>query len=460
MSISEFIRTEIPPATTAVGTSPDQYQLSTTSAPVLLDFGRELYGEFVVRVGTVSGRSPVRLRVSLGESVPEAVMGVLDERTFPVAAGQQLCMDATGFRFACLERMSDDCEIEVVSPRAITIHRRLQRIATFQSGDERLDAVWEVGARTVELCMQDHLWDGVKRGRCVWAGDLYPAAAVVSTLFGEHPIVPASLDHLRERVFDGSIVIGWMNGIPAYTLWWLLVQRDWFRTHRNRGYLNAQRDFLLALRPILCAGIDSDGRESLHDGWRFFDWASSDDTDAIHAGYQALLKLGLDAAAELCHELGETEAATRYRDAANRLVGWEPPERSKQAWALMSLAGLVEPDRARAVLTTVRHDGLTPFLGYLVLEALAALGEAAAGLDLVRRYWGAMIDLGATTFWEDFDIAWIPGATGIDRVVPDGGRGIHERFMRCSAIGLSQSLCHAWSAGPTAWLSRLYASGQ
>jgi hypothetical protein len=91
---------------------------------------------------------------------------------------------------------------------------------------------------------------------------------------------------------------------------------------------------------------------------------------------------------------------------------------------------------------------------YAVMAASTALGEVAAGVDLVRRYWGAMIELGATTFWEDFDLAWVRGATGIDRPVPPDGIGIHERFGRCSAVGLSQSLCHAWSAGPTAWLSR------
>ncbi|HJZ53570.1 MAG TPA: hypothetical protein VKE74_01345 [Gemmataceae bacterium] len=384
----------------------------------------------------------------------EALTGVFDDWTRPVAAGQPLRFGPTGFRFACLELVDTDREAEVVCPRAESIVRRVERRATFRSGDGRLDAVWEVGARTIELCLQDHVWDGVKRGRSVWAGDLYPAAAVVATLFGEHPVVLASLDHLRDQVFDGETVHGWMNGIPAYTLWWVLTQRDWFRAHGNRGYLEEQRAFLLALLPALSAGVGPDGRECLEDGWRFLDWASENDPDAVQAGYQGLFKLGLAAAAELCRELGEQAAATGYRDAAGRLVGWEPPARSKQAWALMSLAGLVAPDRAREVLASAPGEGLTPFLGFVVLEALSALGAVDAGLELVRRYWGGMIDLGATTFWEDFDLSWAPGATGIDRPVPDGGKGIHEWFRRCSAFGLAQSLCHGWSAGPTAWLSR------
>ncbi len=456
MGMPVFVRTEVLPV--ASNSSVGRYRLTPDHDTLLLDFGCELHGEFVARIWTVR-TTPVRVRVSLGESVHEAMVGAFADRTFPVAGDLDARLGPTGFRFAWLELVGDG-EVEVLSPHAVTIGRWLERRVTFRSGDPRLDAVWEVGARTVELCMQEHVWDGVKRGRTVWAGDLYPAAAVIGTLFGEHPIVPASLNRLRDRVFVGNTVEGWMNGIPAYTLWWLIVQRDWYLTHHNRGYVEEQRRFLLALLPVLCAGVGPDGRECLGDGWRFLDWASGDDEPAVHAGYQGLLKLGRDAAAELCGALGEVEGIARCRRAAGRLVGWEPPERSKQAWALMSLAGLVDAGRARAVLAVERSEGLTPFLGYVVLEALAALGEVGAGLDLIREYWGAMIDLGATTFWEDFDPAWVLGTTGIDHPVPPGGVGVHERFGRCSSVGVAQSLCHAWSAGPTAWLSRHLGAGR
>ena len=39
-------------------------------------------------------------------------------------------------------------------------------------------------------------------------------------------------------------------------------------------------------------------------------------------------------------------------------------------------------------------------------------------LDVIRRFWGGMIDLGATTFWEDFSLDWAAtGAVGIDRLI-------------------------------------------
>ena len=55
-------------------------------------------------------------------------------------------------------------------------------------------------------------------------------------------------------------------------------------------------------------------------------------------------------------------------------------------------------------------EGFSTFWGYYVLWALAEAGETAVALNMIREYWGAMIDLGATTFWEDFDIKWAENA--------------------------------------------------
>ncbi|HEX4610291.1 MAG TPA: hypothetical protein VH092_19025, partial [Urbifossiella sp.] len=356
---------------------------------VVYDFGRELFGSFVA-VPAGGGR----VRVSLGESWSEAVQGAFDDATFTAAPGRELRIDPTGFRFACVDPF--DAPVELTGVRAVERRRRADRRVAFRSGDPVLDAVWEAAVRTVEVGMQEHLWDGAKRGRTVWAGDLYPAAAVVSAVFGPHPVVPQSLDEVRDRTFRGGRVDGWLNGIPAYTLWWVLTQRDWFRAHGDRAYLETQRAFLLAVLPDLVAAVGPDGREGLEGGWRFLDWATTRDPEAVAAGYQGLLKLGLDAVAQLFDALGEPAAADA-RAAAGRLVGWEPPARSKAAWALMSLAGLVEPGAAAAALTAEPVAGVTPFLGAVVLDALTALGRADAAEGLIRRLWGAMIDLGATT---------------------------------------------------------------
>ena len=255
---------------------------------VVYDFGRELFGSFAA-IPAGSGR----VRVSLGESWSEAVQGAFDDATFTAAPGRELRTDPTGFRFACVDPL--DAPVELTGVRAVERRRRADRRVAFRSGDPALDAVWEAAVRTVEVGMQEHLWDGAKRGRTVWAGDLYPAAAVVSAVFGPHPVVPQSLDAVRDRAFRDGVVGGWLNGIPAYTLWWVLTQRDWFRAHGDRAYLETQRAFLLAVLPDLVAAVGADGRERLEGSWRFLDWATTRDPEAVAAGYQGLLKLGLDA---------------------------------------------------------------------------------------------------------------------------------------------------------------------
>ena len=65
-----------------------------------------------------------------------------------------------------------------------------------------------------------------------------------------------------------------------------------------------------------------------------------------------------------------------------------------------------------------------------------------------------MLDLGATTFWEDFDLAWTNNATRIDELVPEGKKDIHGDCGAYCYEGFRHSLCHGWASGPTAWLSR------
>ena len=52
--------------------------------------------------------------------------------------------------------------------------RDLQYLGSFECSDERLNTIWQTGAYTVHLNMQDYLWDGIKRDRLVWIGDMHP----------------------------------------------------------------------------------------------------------------------------------------------------------------------------------------------------------------------------------------------------------------------------------------------
>ena len=96
---------------------------------------------------------------------------------------------------------------------------------------------------------------------------------------------------------------------------------------------------------------------------------------------------------------------------------------------------------------------MSTFYGYYVLLARAKAEDYQGCLDVIREYWGGMLDMGATTFWEDFDINWMKNAARIDEVVPADKVDIHGDYGNYCYIGLRHSLSHGWASGPTSWLS-------
>ena len=92
------------------------------------------------------------------------------------------------------------------------------------------------GAYTVHLNMQDYLWDGIKRDRLVWVGDMHPETSTIATVFGSNEVVPKSLDLSR----DITPIPNWMNGISTYSMWWIIIHRDWYMHNGDLAYLQQQ----------------------------------------------------------------------------------------------------------------------------------------------------------------------------------------------------------------------------
>ena len=431
---------------------------------ILLDFGRELHGGLQIAVSDLkavgSNGKTVRLRVRFGESVSEAMseLGQKGSQT-DHAVRDQICqapwlgtveVGNTGFRFARIDLEEPGAFVALKSVRAVFLYRNLPYVGSFRCNDERLNRIWMTGAYTTHLNMQDYLWDGIKRDRLVWIGDMHPETSTISAVFGDVDIVPRSLDLIRSETPTRQ----WMNGISSYSLWWILIQRDWYRHNGNLAYLKQQQPYLTGLLGELQKHIGTHNEETLPEG-RFLDWPSSENKPAIHAGLHALLILALQAGSEMCHTLGDKETAAQCLTSITRLKKHIPdPNNSKQAAALMALAGLGDADKLNKEVMAV--DGakrMSTFYGYYVLQARAKAGDYQGCLDAIRQYWGGMLDMGATTFWEDFDLDWMVNAGRIDELVPPGKKDIHGDYGAYCYVGFRHSLCHGWASGPTPWLS-------
>ena len=427
---------------------------------LVLDFGREIAGS--VELFTPSSLNKnATVRIRCGESVAET-MAELGERN---AQNDHALRDQvvklpwlgkttigpSGFRFVRIDNPSPKIDVQLSQVRAILTLRDVPYLGSFKCSDERLNKIWQTGAYTVHLNMQDYLWDGIKRDRLVWLGDMHPEVSVINSVFGYNDVVPKSLDMTR----DVTPVTSWMNGISSYSMWWILIHEEWYLHHGNLDYLKQQQPYLTALLKRLTTFVDADGKENL-DGMRFLDWPTASNPVAVHEGLQAMMTLTMESGVRLCETLGDQETAKLCTDTAKRLRKHVPESSGRKApAALLSLAGFRDPAEVSA--NVLKKDGpkdLSTFYGFYVLNALAKSGDIDTALDFLSQYWGGMLDFGATTFWEDFDLAWTKNAGRIDEPVAPGKKDLHGDFGAYCYVGFRHSFCHGWAGGPTAWLSK------
>lgn len=426
---------------------------------ILLDFGREIHGGVRLVTGMWESKKPVRVRIRFGESVGEAMSDpdgesgatndhAIRDETHLVPWLGTIEIGSTGFRFVRIDLVEPDAELLLREATAAFVYRNVEYLGSFHSSDERLNRIWMTGAYTVHLNMQTYLWDGIKRDRLVWVGDLHPEVMTIVSAFGRDEVVPRSLDLIR----DATPLPEFMNGISSYSMWWILIHRDWYRAHGELDYLRAQQPYLQGLLRLLISKT-RDGREQI-DGWRFLDWSTEGNKKAVDAGLQALMVMALEAGAELCDALGDSKTSQEARRVAVQARRHAAPTtNNKQAVALLALAGLVPAKHANEILARGGVEGYSAFYGYYILQAKAKAGDYLGALDAIRTYWGGMLDLGATSFWEDFDVAWLDGAGRIDELPVAGLRDVHATYGEHSYKKLRMSLAHGWASGPTSWLT-------
>ena len=428
---------------------------------VLLDFGKEIQGGIQIVRSIDGSHSPARFRLCLGESVSEALSDVdapestatndHSVRDFEISVPWLGAAEYgnSGFRFARLDYLGDDESVGIVAVRAVSKYRDIPYLGSFNCSDDRLNQIWKTGAYTVHLNMQEYLWDGIKRDRLVWIGDMHPEVMTVGTVFGDHEVVRKSLDYVR----DGTSPSDWMNGICSYSLWWIIIQHHLYQWYGDMGYLQEQKDYMAKLLENVLSNING-SKEAYREG-RFIDWPSNDQPDVIHAGLQALTVRALEAGAEMSRLLGDGFLTEKCAETAKKMREYVPDHvGNSQAAALLAIEDMMDPEEASKIIIANGPEKFTSFMGYYLIEALAKGGHYTEAMDLISKYWGKMIDLGATTFWEDFNYKDAQNAARIDEIVPEGKFDIHADGGAWCYVGLRHSFCHGWASGPTTWLSR------
>ena len=323
----------------------------------------------------------------------------------------------------------------------------------FSCSDSLLTRIWMNSAYTLHLCMHDFLLDGIKRDRLPWAGDMAMSILSDAYTFYDPEIVRRSLVALgRSGIKEQDI-----NGIVDYSLWWVISQ-DLFQLYfGDKEFLKRNWNHIKAVLTDLDKRTDKNGFLSVKgNGWVFIDWVSQPKWTALQILWWWAKKSG----ARLAARMGDGTMERKLSEEAGQLkstlrkVAWNT---DRGAWSasmdtglptlpttrhpnfLAVISGLSDNEQypgIGAVLTNHKIKSVgTPYMEGFEMMALAKIGAVDSMIGTVKSYWGGMIAKGATSFWEAYDPA-------------QQGNSCFSFYGRPFA----KSLCHAWSAGPAAFL--------
>lgn len=428
---------------------------------IILDFGEEIMGG--IRILTSSNDSPQNqysVRIRFGESANETCAELNEKgacndhslRDFSVnlpAMSDQSFGD-TGFRFVRIDNLGE-LPLNIKSVYAKEWYRNLKLKESFNSNDKLLEKIFDVSKRTIDLNIQNRIWDGIKRDRLVWIGDMEPEVHAILHLYG-------NIKQIEESINTAELSYPlpcWLNSIPSYSIWYLLIIYDVYSYSKNKAFVKRHLNYINGTIYQLDEAIDNEGNLKFENvkqcpsDFYFIDWPTLDEPleDRVNAHIN-LLRYILPNVINMFDELAiNTSKLNRMLNSLSKKKMNLPKKKQ-----LLAFYQLVNKDKeSYELLVTDGAHGMSTFMSYYILKAVSNYNLETA-ISMLKEYYGAMLEKGATTFWEDFDLDWVNNSCRIDELVKDNQKDIHGDFGKYCYKGFRHSLCHGWSAGPISFL--------
>jgi hypothetical protein len=419
---------------------------------LVLDFGKECTGR--IRVVSASP-APMRLEVQYGESVEEALSNpylganVIDVPPYGTAYGPK-----SAFAYAVVRFLGGPSPLRLKAVDVDYIYYPVKQSGSFESSDPVVNKIWQVGAYTAHLCMQDAVWDGPKRDRLCLAGGLDISERVISSVFGDRFLLDKSLKGLIADA--GNPVNKDINGIPGYSALWVMCEADYFRHTGDIAHLRSVQQQLQSLMEYLAAQFDEKGVfKNSNNHTTFIDWSPDLDGDSTESRRVTAMEIlrAFSEGAWLLEQAGDSAPAQKFQALAEKLRAdalnnsLDPKTNTFggrwQTNAMAVYAGLADEVRLKSVWDNILSQryqfNVTPHLNFFAISAMAEAGRRTEALDWLSEYWGGMLRQDTTTFWEGYDPRW-------------SKEHFHAHLQTDHGEGYFVSLCHGWSSGATAWL--------
>jgi hypothetical protein len=427
---------------------------------LLVDFGKETLG--FIELHGLSGKG--NLSVYYGESKEEALSTehceALDRKTVDFSSKTNYRFPLSkAFRFVNIQY---DNGVNLDSVSMLYEYADLKERGGFKCNDEEVNRIYDISKYTFELNTREFFIDGIKRDRWIWSGDAYQSYLMNYYLYFDRPTVERTMLALRGK----DPVTGHINTIMDYTFYWFIGIYDYYL---YTGDLTFIQQFYPRMQSLMNYCLSRRNKNGLLEGlpgdWLFIDWAAglskkgelsfeqllfcrSLETMALCAGIAGDNK-GKDEYARLAADLKEKIFSLYWDPAKNALVhsridGKQTNNVTRYSNMFSIFFNYFNDSQKQSVKNSVLlNDSIqkitTPYMRFYELEALCAMGEQNYVMKEMKSYWGGMLKLGATSFWEEYN--------------PDK-KGEEHYAMYGRQFG--KSLCHAWGASPIYLLGRYY----
>lgn len=456
---------------------------------VVLDLGRVVQGRFSAMVegnaGTIidigwderlwGNRRPLPYPGSLHPQWNQTDSWVLDGNKRNIST-----IDTRSGRYILIAVWSD-APVTFTSLQVYEERYPVEQLGSFHSTNSRLNHIWQVGVDTIYSNMTDAYADPW-RERGQWWGDAFVADHVNQVAFGDTQLLRRGLFFMAEAFDDGKppALAPGNNGtmLLDYGMLWVQSLDDYVRLRNN------DQAFVKHVYPVLqdfMTYLEGYENETTHlldvpkGPWSqtaLIDWAAVysryGQSTALNAIYYDTL---LDAAAR-AEELKDTHQAQIWHNKAQvvkqslneylyvpeqgryltSIVGdvVSSPSPQAQAWALTY--GIVPEESQQVVadslLELISADPSKPNVEiygmFWVLEALGKTNRLAEAMDLIERYYGRLIDLGATTWWEGFN-----SYKSYKAALSHGWGGAPTWFLSSYVLGIQRTGANTWRIQPS-----------
>ncbi|MES2647016.1 MAG: GH116 family glycosyl hydrolase [Bacteroidota bacterium] len=426
----------------------------------LYDFGKETFG--FVKLHGIKGSGNITLYY--GESKEEALSApeamTLDRLSFPSAVLTDSTMSLSkAFRYV---NVVCDKSISIDSASMLYEYAAVKDRGDFSCSDTLINRIYDVSKYTLELNTREFFIDGIKRDRWVWSGDASQSYLMNYYSYFDNPTVTRTMMALRGK----DPVSGHINTILDYTFYWFISIYDYYLFTGDKTFIEQFYPRMQSLMDYCLSRRNSNGLiEGKSGDWTFIDWATGLSKKGEISFEQMLFARSLETMS-LCADLvNDASGATNYNklaaDIKDKLFAlyWNEQknalvhsringQQSENVTRYANMFGIFfnyfndaqkQAVKKHVLLNESIQKITTPYMRFYELEALCAMGEQSYVLNQMKDYWGGMLKLGATSFWEEYD----PSKKGAEHLAMYGRK-------------FGKSLCHAWGASPIYLLGKYY----